>query len=543
MSQSRIESTLNTSGYHEPTRPRGSSRSGLRHRSRGRAKRKEREQGSALHWFRHDLREAFQRYSKQTSASHKRFAALLIIIGAGLRAWLLNEPVTIPEANMYMSFATQSFSSIIIDHSVPSNHVLSTLLVKACTGLFGLSTLTMRLPAFFAGVLALPLFYMLTRSLFNRYIALMALAMAAACPPLIEVSAIALGYSLSWCALLASLLVARHLVRENNPWSASIMGLCLALGMWSVTTTVYAAITAFLWVLFTLMGKYQRSLNERMTMLGVSVVVFILATILFFLPIVIEHGVNGLFHHASEGDKTWASFSAGYAERVLEFWIYAADTAYDWVIVLGLVGMLQATYISGKFRAIVFSLLLGAVPLAIFLQEDGGAYVWSYMIFFFCMGSAIGLFYLLKLIQEKLVKSMGKRSRTAWASMALVALYASGMGIAKGRMGHQSETRPGAALLVASLKPDDRLCFDARWERLVSFEMLVQGMPSERLHQVVSYKGDMPPGATLWLALGKRGGPTPKEAIARCGMPADGFTEPEHYKEWPRLEIFAARKR
>ncbi|HRD52498.1 MAG TPA: hypothetical protein PKY96_07610, partial [Flavobacteriales bacterium] len=74
---------MSTSGYHEPTRPRERSRSSLRHRSRGRAKRKEREQGSALHWFRHDLREAAQRYSKQTSTTHKRFAALLILIGAG----------------------------------------------------------------------------------------------------------------------------------------------------------------------------------------------------------------------------------------------------------------------------------------------------------------------------------------------------------------------------------------------------------------------------------------------------------------------------
>lgn len=515
----------------------------MRHRSRGRAKRKEREQGSALHWFRHDLREAAQRYSKQTSTNHKRFAALLILIGAGLRAWLLNEPVTIVESNMYVTYATQSFAGILTDFSLPSNHVLHTLLVKITAGTFGLSTLTMRLPAFFAGVLALPLFYMLTRSLFNRYIALMALAMVAACPPLIEVSALALGYSLSWCALLAALLVARHLVRENNPWSAGIMGFCLALGMWSVTTSVFGAVTAFLWVLFTLMGKYQRSLNERMTMLGLAVAVFMLATVLLYLPVVIQHGVDGLFFHASEGEKSWKTFSGGYAERVMEFWMFAADPSYDWVIVLGLCGMMQASYVSGKFRAIMFALLLGAVPLAIALQEDGGPYIWSYAVFFFCLGASIALFYLLKLIQEKLVKGMGKRSRTAWASMALVAIYASGLGVAQGRMGHQSETRPGAALLMASLKPDDRLCFDTRWERLVSFELLVQGMTKERLKQVVTYKGEMPGGATLWLALGKRGGPTPKEAIMRCGMSADGFSEPEHYKEWPRLEIFAARKR
>ncbi|MBK6342386.1 MAG: glycosyltransferase family 39 protein [Flavobacteriales bacterium] len=534
---------MSASGYHEPSRPSSRSRSGLRHRSRGRAKRKEREQGSAWHWFKHDLREAVGRYSKQTSAAHKRFAALLILVGAGLRAWLLNEPVTIDEASMYVSFGTQSFTAILTDYSLPINHVLHTMLVKVSTSLFGLSTFSLRIPAFLAGVLAMPLFYMLTRSLFNRYIALMTLAMVAGCPPLIELSALALGYSISWCAFLAALLVARHLVRENNPWSAAIMGLCLALGMWSVTTTVFTAVMAFLWVLFTLMGKYQRSLNERLTMLGLAVVVFMLGTTLLYMPVVLEHGVDGLFIHQSEGENTWATFSAGYAERVIEFWMFAADPSYDWLLLLGFGGLMHATYVSGKFRAIVFSLLLGAVPLAIALQEDGPAYLWSYMIFFFCMGSAIALFYLLKLIQEKLVKGMGKRSRTAWASVALLALYASGLGVAKARMGHQAETRPGAALIIASMKADDRLCFDARWERIVSFELLAQGMPMERLHQVISYKGEMPVGSTLWLALGKRGGPSPPEAISRCGLQAGNYDQPVLYKEWPRLEIFAARKR
>ncbi|MBK9148718.1 MAG: glycosyltransferase family 39 protein [Flavobacteriales bacterium] len=532
-----------TSGYHEPTKPSSRRSSSIKHRSRGRSKRKEREQGSALHWFKHDLREAVQRYSKQTSAAHKRFTLLLILAGTALRAWLLNEPVTIDEANMYISFGTQSVGTILTDYSLPINHVLHTVLAKLSTSVFGISTLAMRLPAFLAGVLAMPLFYMLVRSLFNRYIALMALAMVAGCPPLIELSALAQGYSITWCALLAALLVARHLVRENNPWSAAFMGLFLALGMWSVPSMVYGAAMSYLWVLFTLLGKYQRSLSERMTMLGLSVVVLFLATVLFYIPVVMEHGVDGLFHHVSEGDRTWDTFSAGYADRVIDFWMYAADASYDWVLVLGFGGLLHATYISGKFRAIMFALLLGSVPLAIGLREEGGAYTWSHAIFFFCIGSSIALFYLLKLIQEKLVKSMGKRSRTAWAALGLLILFGSGTGVAKDRMGHQAETRPGAALILATLKPDDRLCFDARWERIVSFELLAQGMPLDRLNQVISYKGAMPSGSTLLLALGKRGGPSPTEAIGRCGLPADGFDEPVHFKEWPRLEIFAARKR
>lgn len=515
----------------------------MRHRSRGRLHRKERAQGSAWHWFKHDVSDVLQRYGKQTSSSHKRFVLLLIAIGAVLRGWFLNEPISVPEAAMYMGFGTQPFLSILSDYSMPSNQVLHTLLAKAATSLFGLSTVTLRLPAFLAGVLALPLAYLLTRSLFNRYIALLALAMIAGCPPLVELSALAVGYSIGWCALLIALLFARHLVRENNPWSAILMGVSLAIGMWSVPSTIYAAAMAFLWALLSLLGKYQRSVNERMTMLGLAVAVFMLATVLLYMPVVVQHGVDALFHHPGDGEKTWAAFAGGYAERIVDFWLFAGDAAYSWVLVLGFGGLLHATYISGKYRAIVFSTLLGCVPLAIALQEMGPAWTWSFIIIFLCIGTAIALFYLLKLIQEKLITTLGKRSRTAWSALAVLAIYASGLGISARRMGHQPETRPGAALLLAAMKPDDRLCFDTRWESIVSFELLAQGMPLDRLRRIVSYKGAMPEGSTLWVAIGKRGGPNATEAISRCGLPPEGFDEPALYKEWPRLEIFAARKR
>lgn len=533
---------MKISPYYERSRP-SKGGSGLRHRSRGRQHRKERAQGSAWHWFKHDLRDVWQRYGKQTSTAHKRFVLLLIAIGAVLRGWFLSEPVSIPEASMYMAFGTQPFLDILSDYSLPSNQLLHTLLAKASTSLFGLSTTTLRLPAFLAGVLAMPLAYLLTRSLFNRYIALLALAMIAGCPPLVELSALAVGYSISWCALLTALLFARHLVRENNPWSAILMGVSLAVGMWSVPTMIYGAAMAFLWVLFTLLGKYQRSLNERMAMLGLAVAVFMMATVLLYMPVVMDHGVDALFHHPGEGEKSWAAFAGGYAERIIEFWLFAGDAAYSWVLVLGFGGLLHATYISGKYRAIVFATLLGAVPLAIALQEVGPAWVWSYVILFFCIGTAIALFYLLKLIQEKLITTLGKRSRTAWSALIVLAIYASGLSVSARRMGHQPETRPGAALLLASMQPDDRLCFDTRWEAIVSFELLAQGMSLDRLRQIISYKGAMPVGSTLWVAIGKRGGPNATEAISRCGLSPEAFDAPALYKEWPRLEIFAARKR
>ena len=521
---------------------KGSSSRSTRSRS-SRTRRKERAEGSAWHWFKHDLKAMREGHVKRTSTAHKRFVIALVLIGAVLRAWLLAEPVTVGEASAYMAFGTQSVLGIITDYSLPSNHVLHTLLMKLSTNIFGLSTWSMRLPAFLAGVLALPLFYVLVRSLFNRYIALMALAMCAASPQLIELSTLALGYSMVWVAMLTALLLGRHLVRENNIWSAVFLGLALALGMWSVPSMIFCAITVYLWALFTVLGKYQRSLSERSAMLGLSVVVFILATLLLYLPVVLEHGVDMLFHHVSEGERTWAAFRGTYAEHVIDFWIWMAEPTYGWVLFLGFGALFHASYISGKFRALAFATLLGAVPLATGLMDAGKLWQWSYVVFFFNLGSAIGLFYLLKLVQERVFKTLGKRTRTGWAAVVLVALFASGLDVAVRRMAHQGESRLSADLLGQVLRPDDRLCFDVRIESIIGFELLAQGMERARLQALLSPVSPMPSGSTLWLGVGRRSGPSAAEALGRCGHSADGFSAPVSYKHWERFEIFAARKR
>lgn len=536
-------SELDRSGYFGKGRgSRGSS--GSRGRSRSsRTRRKERAEGSSWHWFKHDFNAMLDGHVKRTSTAHKRFVVALILIGVVLRAWLLARPVTAPEATAYMTFGTQSLLGILTDYSLPSNHVLHTLLMKISTSIFGLSTWSMRLPAFLAGVLALPLFYLLARTLFNRYIAMMALALCAASPQLIELSVLALGYSISWVAMLTAMLLARHLVRENNILTALFMGVVLALGMWSVPSMIYCAITVFLWVLFTLLGKYQRSLSERTTLLGLSALVFILATLLLYLPVVIEHGVDMLFHHVSEGERTWAGFAGTYADRVIDFWIWMADPSYDWVLFLGFAALFHATYISGKFRALAFALLLGSVPLSIGVMSAGNPWQWTYTIFFFHLSTSIGLFYLLKLIQERVFKSLGKRTRTGWAAAGLVVLTASGLGVSLRRLAHLGESRASASMLMQTLQPNDRLCFDARWETAVTFELLAQGMERERLQALLTPQGNLPPGSTLWVAIGRRGGPSPTEALVRCGYEAEGFETPVLQKNWERFEIFAARKR
>jgi Dolichyl-phosphate-mannose-protein mannosyltransferase len=494
--------------------------------------------GTAWARFKQDMRDVRERYGKRTSGPHKRFVWALILAGAGLRVWLAWQPITAGESTIYMAFASRHAWDVISDYSMPGNHVLHTLLAKCSTGLFGTNEAVLRLPALLASILTLPLFYLFVRSVFNRYIALMALAMAASMPALAEVGALAYGYSLSGLFIMFALVLGRHFAREDNGLSAILMGVSCALAMWSVPTAVFGVIMVYLWVLFTLLSKYERSLGARMGALGGSLVVFIVATVLLYLPVVVTHGADQLFRHATEGERNWRAFSAAYPDKVLEFWVWITDPGFWWVSVIGMLAMVQAAYVSGKYRVLLLTTALGAIPLSVALADAGDAWQWAYTVYTFIIGGAIGLFYLLKLVQDKLLPKLGKRTRTGWAGLILFLGFAiPGTTVVRSRVNHLPEAEACAEALEQGMRPADRLCMDAIWDAPVGFELRQRGIDARALH------GTPDPGGFLFVVALEPHGPGPEVVAMRCDERLANYGELSVVRDWPRMGIFAARLR
>jgi 4-amino-4-deoxy-L-arabinose transferase-like glycosyltransferase len=292
-------------------------------------------------------------YSKRTSSAHKRFVLLLIIGGAALRAALMFQPITYDEAFTFTYYATRPMHVIVSDYSYPNNHIFHTLLVKLSTVVFGVGKISLRLPAFLAGVAVLPLFYFFVRSMFNRYIALMALAMLAASGPLLEYSACARGYSLTWLFMVMALLLGRHFIKTNSTASAGLIGAVCALGMWTVPTMIYAAIMIHIWLLISLTAKYDNSLRGRIFNLLLSLSIFVVLTVLLYLPVILVHGFDQLLHHSTLPQRDWTEFTLTHQDHALYLWAHIVDSSAAWVGILGFAGVVHATFISSKFRFLV----------------------------------------------------------------------------------------------------------------------------------------------------------------------------------------------
>lgn len=511
-----------------------------RGRRRSRSRRSGAPQGTAWARFKEDLREVRGRYLKQTSTEHKRLVLLLILLGAALRAVLMLRPITGDEALAYMVFGRQPVGALLADYSLPANHLLHTLLAKWCTGLFGVSPFALRLPAALAGVLLLPFYYLFVRAMFNRYIALMALALAAVFPAQAEVSALAHGYSLTWLALSVALVLGRHLIKENNPWSGILIGLVLAIGMWAHPSMLFGAIAVLLWLLFSVLGKYERSLNERLVVLGITTAVFIAAALLLYLPIVVAHSVDQLVQHLFDQQPTWKAFSLAYPDQALGLWAWLTDPVTGWAGLLGFIALVHAAYISVKFRVLLLALVLGAVPLTVALRDVGEPMRWSYALLVFHLGSAIALFYLLKFVQDKLIASFAKRGRTAIAALTL----ATGFGLAAlfnaerfDPYGRLPEAAPAADYLRSAMGPADRYCASPGWEHPIGFELLAARQPA------AMETGPLKPGQTVFAVLERPSKLGLELTLLRCGIALEEAGPPEVVRDWPRLEIFAARKR
>lgn len=482
-----------------------------------------------------DLRAAAAELSKQTSSGHKRMIFLLLATGTVLRALLLDRPISFAEAAPYMEFATQPIGGLTSDYAFPTNHVLHSLLTRLSTALFGVGVVQLRLPAFLAGVLCLPLFYLFVRAMFNRYIALITLAIIACSGPLISIGTQALGYSLCWLSFTASLLLGRHFIKTNDLTSALLISVACALGTWSIPAFAYGALAIYVWLLIALNQAYDHSLRERMIRMVLSLVVFVILGLALYTPVMQEHGFDQLINHHTHPRLDWATFDLRHTDMAFSLWSLAVDGTSSWIAVLGLVGLVHAAFVSSKYRALVFAVFISAVSLCLLMRRLEPAEVWGYMLFLFHLSTGIAVFYLLKFLQEKVFPGWGKRTRSTMAALVLAVAFAlPGFAFAWDRSMGLPEVDRTVALLKERMHPGDKFFVQHPWDAPLTF-----GLRAARGDETM-LSGPVPEGASIFVATGTQEEQTPQAVLRHNGEDPARWPDLQVMQEWPALKIFEA---
>jgi hypothetical protein len=114
----------------------------------------------------------------------------------------LDQPMRQDEADTVVLFALGPWRIILIDGSLPNNHLAHSLLVKAAITVLGNEPWVVRLPAFLSGVAAVPMTFVAGRALGAPAAGLVGAALVAVSTPMVLFSTNARGYSLICLAAL-----------------------------------------------------------------------------------------------------------------------------------------------------------------------------------------------------------------------------------------------------------------------------------------------------------------------------------------------------
>jgi general stress protein CsbA len=490
----------------------------------------------AISGFAHDLHEVLGRYAKRTSPAHKRAVLLIILAGTLLRVWASFAPITYDEAFTWTYFASRPLHVVLCDYAYPNNHVLHTLLVKWSTTLLGTGLFSLRLPALLAAVLFMPAFYFFVRATFNRYIALMTLALVAASPVLVEYSALARGYGITWLCMAVALLLGRHQLRAGSRVSALLLGLVLALGTWAVPTMVYPGLMVLVWLLVQQMVRYGAATALRRSGgLAGAAVTWGVVTMLLYLPILIVYGPDHLLDHPVLERPEREVFLRTLGDRLVGVHAHLAGTNLRITRLLALAMCVVAGYYSGRYRSLLFAALCGALVLVPVQGHLAPARAWLYLVPFVHLGVGIGLFYMLKLINEKFLPTWGKRQRVQQTSVALMLITAWPLAAGTPRNVERfPEAREAAHYLRSAMDPGDRLYMKFPWEAPIEFHAVAAGMDRGMLHHLQQ-------GGLRFVAVPWETGLEVGDILLHHHADTTGATTAQLVLDLPRLGIFAVR--
>lgn len=435
--------------------------------------------------LRTDRIRAVRKLKKYSSRDHKKVVFGILFIGIVLRLAFLFAPVTYDEAFTYVHYISKPFSVLLSDHSNLNNHIFHNVLAKFFTSILGSGTVPLRLTALIFGILFMPLVYLFTRLMFNRYIAITTLALVAGAGGFIEYSALARGYSITWVCFTVGLLLGRYFLNNNNLYVMVLLGLVNAIGLWAVPTMIYPALSIYIWIFIGVVLKFDRSLKQRTYKIFISIVVMTACSAFLYLPPILTHGVGQLFSHPSMGDTTWVYFIGHYQDQLYSIWSYINHASHIWISFILIVCAIFAVVISSKFRVMAIGAFLAIVPMVLIQSVIGPPKIWNYALVYIFISGGIGMFYFLKLVQSKVFRKMGKRTRTIASGYIIILAcgYLSFIGISD-RIYRMHESDALGSYFNSVLETGDRVFVTFPIEAQLEYEFLHWDIDMAHLYQI-----------------------------------------------------------
>lgn len=355
--------------------------------------------------------------------------ALLLVCALGLvlRAIHLDVPMRYDETVTYGSYASQGWEHVTTHYEHPNNHVLHTLLVSWLTGWLGNAPVVIRLPAFLAGCLLIPGAAWVGHRLHGREAGLIAAAVVATSPVLVEFSTNARGYTLvALSVLLAVGAGTRLLDRGGGIWWVVLVASGV-IGLYTVPTMAVAWTGITLWLAVGLVrvgGSPWTRARNLIPLIGANAAVAALSAALYW-GIVSNHGLEALTRNrfvVAEPLGTFLLDGPWALAAVLAHWARGVPPV---LVALGAGSVVAGLYLgrrSTRLPALFGALLLGALLVMLTKRNWGEPRIWLWMAPLLAVAVGVGLVEAARRIPRATILPASLLAAAGWAGWMSVHL-------------------------------------------------------------------------------------------------------------------------
>ena len=356
--------------------------------------------GEQARSFKRDTRDLFYTVRQRLSRADLWLDGLLLFfLAALLRFMWLESPLQHDEAFTYYVFARLPWRYVIADYSYPNNHILHTLLLKACVLLFGNHSWAMRLPAYVFGSMIAPLVYAFARySTSRRWTAFLAGGLAVVYPYMIQFSVNARGYSMMAVFTLLGALLAMAAMRHKNRMLWLLFSLIMIAGLYTLPIMMLPAGGLFMWMLLNGLMNGFSSAYGRWGWLKYMIaagVLMVTVTVLLYLPVVQYSGYSTLVDNPNVAPLSHWEFLPTLSDRLKDIWRDWQAGLPLWLtlpaVLLAAAGSLFYGRKSSTRASIFLSMLLFLAAYSVLRRPNLWPRIVYYLIPLLMLGLAFGL--------------------------------------------------------------------------------------------------------------------------------------------------------
>jgi len=354
-----------------------------------------------------DILETFRKIICEEDKIHIFALLVIIVIAVFLRSYYLLQPIRYDEAHMFNAYASQPLYIGLTNYSTANNHLFHTFLIHITCLIFGDKLWVIRLYDFVAGILMVPVSYMVMRMFYNKYTGLITAGIIASSSALIEFSTNARSYPIIIMIFLILFAVFKYLKNKRSIAAWFLFVILSSIGLHTTVATIpcigIAVVWFFLSIVFNDMG-YSRRLILKDFFLSLFFVICL--TLILYSPAIIGSGLNSITGNLAIKEFTVFSFANLKYTSVAVWNLFNRDVPYViyLVLIFGFVISLlfhkkQSNDRVSIFIAVVFIIALMALSnnFPIFARH------WLFLLPIYIGMASAGVVFLIRSIRLKII--------------------------------------------------------------------------------------------------------------------------------------------